>query len=183
METYSGEHLFRHPLHCEYALHNDKEMCLEPVFYAHNTFKFEHERPKHEQLRIYETHIGMSSKEEKINTFKDFRENVLPLIHSKGYNCIQIMAIQEHSYYGSFGYQVTSFFGASSRYGEPLEFKKLIDEAHRLKILVFLDLVHSHASKNEADGISRYDGSDFLFHRDDHPLWDSKVFDYSKIEC
>lgn len=93
------------------------------------------------------------------------------------------MAVQEHAYYASFGYQVTSFFAASSRFGDPDDLKRLVDRAHELGILVLLDLVHSHASKNEADGISRYDGSDFIFRPGDHPLWDSKVFNYDHIEC
>jgi 1,4-alpha-glucan branching enzyme len=63
-----------------------------------------------------------------------------------------MMAIMEHAYYASFGYQITSFFAISSRYGTPEELKSLIDRAHELGLTVLLDVVHSHASKNAEDG-------------------------------
>ena len=61
------------------------------------------------------------------------------------------MAIQEHPYYGSFGYHVSSFFAPSSRFGTPDELKELIDTAHRMGIAVIMDIVHSHAVKNEVE--------------------------------
>ncbi|CAL5970717.1 1 [Hexamita inflata] len=184
METHQGERLFRHPLHCYYAEYNPATTSLEPVFKTEPKFAFKAPHPNPDQtLKIYETHIGMSSPKPEINTYKNFTKDVLPLIKEKNYNAIQIMAVAEHSYYGCFGYQVTSFFAASSRYGPPQDFKELVETAHQMGIMVFLDLVHSHASKNEADGISRYDGSDFLFLAEDHPLWDSKVFNYKHPEC
>lgn len=73
------------------------------------------------------------------------------------------MAIMEHAYYASFGYQVTSFYAASSRYRTPEELKKLIDTAHQLGLTVLLDLVHSHASKNVMDGLNQFDGTDAGF--------------------
>ena len=79
-------------------------------------YSMKHSRPlKPENPRVYECHIGISSQEEKVNTYEDFSRNVLPRIVSLGYNTIQLMAIMEHAYYGSFGYQVTSFFAHSSR--------------------------------------------------------------------
>ena len=146
-------------------------------------FEFKQKQPKHDILRIYETHIGMSSEEEKVNTFRDFADSILPKIAAKHYNAVQIMAVQEHAYYGSFGYQVTSFFAPSSRFGPPEDIRYLVEKAHSLGILVLLDLVHSHASKNEADGLARWDGTDFYFQPGDHPLWDSKVFNYTHPEC
>lgn len=182
--THQGEELYRHPIHCVYAILNPEKGQLEPRMYYDNSFEFKAPQPDMDvPLQIYETHIGMASPEPKIASFKHFTEVMLPLIKKKNYNCIQIMAIQEHSFYGSFGYQVTGFFGVSSRYGTPREFKELVERAHELGIIVLLDLVHSHASKNEADGISRWDGSDFLFLKEDHPLWDSKVFNYKHPEC
>ncbi|KPP75735.1 1,4-alpha-glucan-branching enzyme-like [Scleropages formosus] len=121
-----------------------------------------------------------------IASYTNFTVNVLPRIKDLGYNCIQLMAVMEHAYYASFGYQVTSFFAASSRYGTPDELKKLIDEAHRLGILVLLDVVHSHASKNTEDGLSRFDGTDSCFFhegpRGEHSLWGSRLFNYSSWE-
>jgi 1,4-alpha-glucan branching enzyme len=138
-------------------------------------------------LLIYECHIGMASQEEKTGTYEEFRTNILPRIERDGYNAIQIMAIQEHPYYGSFGYHVSSFFAASSRFGTPDELKRLIDDAHGRGIAVIMDIVHSHAVKNEAEGLGRFDGTGYqYFHasgaRREHPAWDSLCFDYRKNE-
>ena len=137
-------------------------------------------------LLIYECHIGMASQYEKIGTYEEFRNLILPRIAKDGYNAIQIMAIQEHPYYGSFGYHVSSFFAPSSRFGTPDELKRLIDDAHRLDIAVIMDIVHSHAVKNEAEGLGRFDGTHYqYFHggaRREHPAWDSLCFDYGKNE-
>jgi 1,4-alpha-glucan branching enzyme len=135
---------------------------------------------------VYETHIGMATSKEKIGSFDEFRKEVLPRIRDAGYGAIQIMALAEHPYYASFGYQVSSFFACSSRFGTPEELKQLIDEAHGMGLLVLMDLVHSHAVKNEVEGLARFDGTAHqFFHRGDrgnHPAWDSKCFDYAKPE-
>lgn len=153
----------------------------KPYEFVHKKFK-----PKKTPLLIYECHIGMSSNEEKVSTYDEFREQVLPRIAADGYNCIQIMAIQEHPYYGSFGYHVSSFFAPSSRFGTPEALKRLIDEAHGMGIAVIMDLVHSHAVKNEVEGLGRFDGTSYqYFHeggRREHPAWDSLCFDYGKPE-
>ncbi|GAV54419.1 hypothetical protein ZYGR_0AL01510 [Zygosaccharomyces rouxii] len=155
-------------------------------------YEFRHKRPhfnqKVDSLRIYEAHVGISSPEPKVASYKDFTQNVLPRIKHLGYDAIQLMAIMEHAYYASFGYQVTNFFAASSRYGTPEELKELIDTAHSMGILVLLDVVHSHASKNVEDGLNEFDGSDHqYFHsmssgRGSHPDWDSRLFDYGSFE-
>lgn len=141
---------------------------------------------KIENPLVYEAHIGMSSEQEEVATFNHFRLHVLPHIARLGYNTLQLMAIQEHPYYGSFGYQVSNFFAVSSRFGTPDELKKLIDEAHHLGIAVVLDIVHSHAVRNESEGLSRFDGSfDLYFHNGErgmHPVWNSRLFDYGKDE-
>ena len=135
---------------------------------------------------IYECHIGMSSEKEGVSTFAEFRENVLPRVSALGYDVIQIMALQEHPYYGSFGYQVSNFFALSSRFGTPEEFKELVDEAHRLGIAVIMDIVHSHSVENEAEGLARLDGrEDLYFYKGPaghHPAWGSLCFDYGKDE-
>jgi 1,4-alpha-glucan branching enzyme len=154
-----------------------------PAPYIFRNKKF---KPDTSPLLIYECHIGMASNEEKIGSYKEFRTQVLPRILHDGYNAIQIMAIQEHPYYGSFGYHVSSFFSASSRFGTPEELKELIDEAHSSGIAVIMDIVHSHAVKNEVEGLGRFDGSyDQYFHsgnRREHPAWDSLCFNYEKNE-
>ena len=135
---------------------------------------------------IYECHIGMSGEEEKVATFDEFRRNVLPRVKRLGYDVLQIMALQEHPYYGSFGYQVSSFFALSSRFGTPEEFKRLVDEAHAAGIAVIMDIVHSHAVGNEVEGLGRLDGRDDLyFYPGDaghHPAWGTRCFDYGKDE-
>ncbi len=143
-------------------------------------------RPQKSPLLIYECHIGMSQDAEKVGTYNEFRQNVLPRVIADGYNCIQIMAIAEHPYYGSFGYHVSSFFAPSSRFGTPDELKQLIDEAHAAGIAVIMDLVHSHAVKNEVEGLGNYAGyPDQFFYpapRREHSAWDSLCFDYGKNE-
>jgi 1,4-alpha-glucan branching enzyme len=135
---------------------------------------------------IYEAHVGMSTSEEKIGSFDEFRLRVLPRIQKAGYNTIQLMAIQEHPYYGSFGYHVSNFFAVSSRFGTPEELKHLIDTAHGMGIAVIMDLVHSHAVKNELEGLGNFDGTPYqYFHsgpRREHIAWDSLCFDYGKNE-
>ncbi|MBS7346352.1 MAG: alpha amylase C-terminal domain-containing protein [Candidatus Sacchiramonaceae bacterium] len=135
---------------------------------------------------IYEAHIGMSSSEEKISSFNEFTKNVLPRIKKLGYNTVQLMAIAEHPYYGSFGYQVSNFFAVSSRFGMPEDLKSLINTAHKMGIAVLLDLVHSHAAANTAEGLARFDGTEYqFFHKGKkgtHPAWGSKLFNYGKPE-
>jgi 1,4-alpha-glucan branching enzyme len=147
-------------------------------------FKKQKFKPNVNPLLIYECHIGMSQDAEKVGTYRDFQDNVLPRIIKDGYNCIQIMAIQEHPYYGSFGYHVSSFFAASSRFGTPEELKELIDTAHQHGIAVIMDIVHSHAVKNEVEGLGNIAGDPNQYFypgdRRDHPAWDSLCFDYGK---
>ncbi|MCF6334090.1 MAG: alpha amylase C-terminal domain-containing protein [Draconibacterium sp.] len=139
---------------------------------------------ENEPALIYEGHIGMAGEEERVHTYNEFREEMLPRIKANGYNVIQLMAIPEHPYYGSFGYHISSFFASSSRFGTPDELKQLIDEAHQMGIAVIMDLVHSHAIKNELEGLGNYDGTRFQFFHDgakgNHPAWDSYCFNYGK---
>ena len=135
---------------------------------------------------IYECHVGMAQEKLGVGTYKEFEEITLPRIRNAGYNTIQLMAVMEHPYYGSFGYHISSFFAPSSRFGTPEDLKSLVNRAHELGIAVVMDIVHSHAVKNVNEGINEFDGSGFqYFHagdRGDHVAWDSKVFDYGKIE-
>ncbi len=135
---------------------------------------------------IYECHIGMAQEEAKVGSYREFTENVLPRIKELGYNTIQIMAIMEHPYYGSFGYQVSNFFAASSRYGKSEELKALINRAHELGIAVLLDVVHSHAVKNTNEGLNEFDGTVYQFFHEgesgNHSAWGTKLFNYGKNE-
>jgi len=150
-------------------------------------YVWKHRSPgKRKHPFIYECHIGMSSEKEAVATFDDFRTGVLPRVKKLGYDVIQIMALQEHPYYGSFGYQVSNFFALSSRFGTPEEFKRLVDEAHGMGIAVVMDIVHSHSVENEAEGLSRFDGREDLYFyagpQGHHPAWGSRCFDYGKDE-
>lgn len=149
-------------------------------------FEIKDFKPNTSPLLIYECHIGMAQDKEGVGTYEEFRTRVLPRIKAGGYNAIQVMAIQEHPYYGSFGYHVSSFYAASSRFGTPDDLKRLIDDAHKAGIAVIMDLVHSHAVKNEVEGLGRFDGSPSQYFygdsRREHPAWDSLCFDYGKNE-
>ncbi len=141
-------------------------------------------KPKTDPLLIYECHIGMAQDAEKVGTYREFKDKVLPRIVKDGYNCMQVMAIQEHPYYGSFGYHVSSFFAPSSRFGTPDDLKELIDAAHQNGIAVIMDIVHSHAVKNEVEGLGNLAGDPNQYfypgERHEHPAWDSLCFDYGK---
>ncbi|MEI6514373.1 MAG: alpha amylase C-terminal domain-containing protein [bacterium] len=149
-------------------------------------WKNDHYRRPAEAPRIYEAHVGMAQIEPRLGTYREFEEKILPRIVEAGYNTIQLMAIQEHPYYGSFGYHVSSFFAASSRFGTPEELKSLVDAAHGAGLAVIMDLVHSHSVRNEVEGLSRFDGTPYqYFHegpRGNHVAWDSRCFNYGKTE-
>jgi 1,4-alpha-glucan branching enzyme len=189
-----------------------QDLTKSPVYDARfwnpppeSRYVFKHSRPqKPTDIVVYEAHVGISTSEERVGTYKEFTHNVLGRIKNLGYNTIQLMAIMEHAYYAcmiaivlrelhtlislcaAFGYQVTSFFAASSRYGTPEELKELIDTAHGMGLSVLLDIVHSHACKNVLDGLNEFDGTDHLyFHeggRGQHDLWDSRLFNYTSHE-
>ncbi|KAL3476077.1 1,4-alpha-glucan-branching enzyme [Aspergillus californicus] len=191
MVTRKGERIYRIPAWTKRVVQDLKvSPVYESVFWnppKTEQYTFKHSRPrKPESLRIYEAHVGISSPETRVATYKEFTANMLPRIQYLGYNAIQLMAVMEHAYYASFGYQVNNFFAASSRYGSPEDLKELVDTAHSLGLVVLLDVVHSHASKNVDDGLNMFDGSDHLyFHsgaKGQHELWDSRLFNYGSHE-
>jgi len=142
--------------------------------------------PSKDALLVYEAHVGMAQENEKISSFREFTLKTLPRIVAAGYNTLQLMAIQEHPYYGSFGYQVSNFFAASSRFGPPEALKELVDTAHALGLRVIMDLIHSHGVSNEVEGLSRFDGTRYQYFHDGprgiHEAWDSRCFDYGKYQ-
>ncbi|KAI8846972.1 glycogen branching enzyme [Chytridium lagenaria] len=189
MVTPSGERIERIPAYIRRATQNlDVSPVYEGVFWNPPTkYVFKHAQPaRPKSLRIYEAHVGISSPEGRVSTYPEFTANVLPRIKKLGYNVIQLMAVMEHPYYASFGYQVTNFFAPSSRCGTPEQLMALIDEAHGMGITVLLDVVHSHASKNVLDGLNMFDGTDHQYFHEGakgrHELWDSRLFNYSHYE-
>jgi 1,4-alpha-glucan branching enzyme len=150
-------------------------------------FNWKNKHPqRHGGLRVYEAHVGMATESERVGTFDEFTKEILPRIATLGYNAIQLMAIMEHPYYGSFGYHVSNFYAVSSRFGTPEELKTLVDTAHGLGLQVIMDIIHSHSVKNVQEGLNKFDGTEYqYFHagaRGQHTAWDSLLFDYSKYE-
>ena len=188
---WNGGYGERIPSYARRVVQDDNTKIFSAQVWAPAEYKWKHKtikggKQKEEPLFIYECHIGMAGDAEKVSTYEEFRQNVLPRIAKLGYNCVQIMAIQEHPYYGSFGYHVSNFFAASSRFGTPEELKALIDDAHSRGIAVIMDLVHSHAVKNELEGLGNFDGTPYQYFHDgarrEHPAWDSLCFNYAKPE-
>lgn len=187
----NGEQVDRLPAWIKYVT---QELSVSPAYDARfwnppasEKYQFKHLRPeKPASARVYEAHVGISSPDQRVATYKEFTKNMLPRIKDLGYNVIQLMAVMEHAYYASFGYQVNNFFAASSRYGTPEDLKELIDTAHGMGIVVLLDVVHSHASKNVLDGLNEFDGTDHqYFHsggKGRHDQWDSRLFNYGHHE-
>ena len=182
-----GREMERIPLYATRVLQDKQTTAWNAVIHKPKAFNWTDGafKPK-KNLFIYECHIGMAQEEGKVGSYSEFREFTLPRIKALGYNTIQIMAVMEHPYYASFGYQVTNFFAASSRFGTPEELKQLIDTAHSMGIAVLLDVVHSHACKNTREGINDFDGTSYqFFHagaRGEHSAWDTKCFNYGKNE-
>ncbi len=177
----------RIPIYIERVVQDENTKDFAAQFWnPEKQYVFENQSPRidDEPLLIYESHVGMAQEKEGVGTYNEFITNVLPRIKADGYNAVQLMAIAEHPYYGSFGYHVSNFFAASSRFGTPEELKKLVDTAHGMGLLVIMDLVHSHTVKNVREGINLFDGTEYQYLKPGmegvHPQWDSKLFDYGK---
>jgi len=185
----NGKH-DRIPAYIKYAVQNEENYDFTGrVWSPEKVFEWSDEDFKLEDIKnpvIYECHPGMAQEKEGVGTFREFEENILPRIKALGYNCIQLMAVAEHPYYGSFGYHVANFYAPSSRFGTPDELKSLVNAAHKMGIAVVMDVVHSHAVKNFSEGLNDFDGSgNQYFHeggRGYHTGWDSKLFNYGKEE-
>lgn len=186
--VHDGKELDRIPLYATYVTQDPKTTGWSAEIYAPaKKFQWTDEGFKPmKKLYIYECHIGMAQEKAAIGSYREFKEKILPRVKKLGYNCIQVMAVMEHPYYASFGYQVTNFFAASSRFGTPDELRELVNTAHEMGIAVLLDVIHSHAAKNTREGINQFDGTDDqFFHkgpRGDHPAWGTKCFNYGKPE-
>ncbi|HIZ88034.1 MAG TPA: alpha amylase C-terminal domain-containing protein [Candidatus Coprenecus pullistercoris] len=178
----SGERIPAYAVRC--VQDPDTKIFSAQVWLPRKKYRWKHPDfiPHNRYPLIYEAHIGMCSEQEKVASFDEFRLNVLPRIRALGYNTLQLMALQEHPYYGSFGYQVSGFFALSSRFGTPEEFKALVDEAHGMGIAVVMDIVHSHAVDNATEGIGMLDGTDYMYchggARGRHPAWGSRCLNY-----
>ncbi|MBP3304769.1 MAG: alpha amylase C-terminal domain-containing protein [Oscillospiraceae bacterium] len=186
--VHNGRELDRIPAYADYVVQDPRTTAWSAAMYIpQSPFVWSDGNFKpHKNLFIYECHIGMAQEEGKVSSYNEFREHTLPRIKKLGYNTIQIMAIMEHPYYASFGYQVTNFFAASSRFGTPDDLRALVNAAHKMGIAVLLDVVHSHAAPNTREGINEFDGTDYqYFHggaKGNHSAWGTKCFNYGKHE-
>ena len=180
------ERAFRIPAYANYVVQDEHTKVFDAVVWQpRKAYEWQHRRPqKPTTPLIYEAHVGMASTEETVASYKNFTKNILPRIKKLGYNTVQLMAVAEHPYYGSFGYHVANFFAPSSRFGTPDELKELVDTAHGMGLRVIMDIVHSHSVKNELEGLSNFAGDPAqYFHageRGNHSQWDSRTFDYGK---
>lgn len=178
----------RMPAYAQRVVQNEDNWDAE-IWAPDTAYEWLHDRPERAAaapLYVYEAHVGMSTEAKRVATFDEFREQVLPRVRDAGYDAIQLMALAEHPYYGSFGYQVSSFFAVSSRFGTPHDLMRLVDAAHGMGLSVLMDLVHSHCARNDVEGISRQDGSDRAYTlpgaRGEHPAWGSRCFSYEEPE-
>lgn len=188
--TRGGRSFDRIPAYIRYTVQDPLTHQLTGVIWApERPFQWTdggYGRKKISPLMIYEAHIGMAQEREGIGTYREFADFNLERIKSLGYNAVQLMAVMEHPYYASFGYQVSNFFAASHWYGEPDDLKALVDKAHSLGMYVLLDVVHSHACANVGEGLNLFDGTEDQYflpgERGNHPAWGSKLFNYAKHE-
>ena len=186
--VHNGQELERIPSYATYVVQDPVDYSWSAAIHAPQTpFRWTDRRfVPDKNLFIYECHVGMAQEEGRLGTYLEFRDNVLPRIKALGYNTIQIMAVMEHPYYASFGYQVCNFFAASSKFGTPEDLKSLINTAHKLGIAVLLDVVHSHCAPNTREGLNQFDGTSYQYFHDgprgDHSAWGTKCFNYGKPE-
>ena len=186
----NGNWADRNPIWIEFLYQNKQSLIFDGVFWNPDQ-KYEWKYPekhlkKPRSLRIYEAHVGMSSFDPKVSTYREFADNILPRIKRTGYTAVQLMAIMHHANYASFGYHVNNLFAVSSLFGTPEDLMYLVDKAHELGLFMIMDIVHSHASSNVDDGFNYWDGTDYLYFHGGamghHSLWDSRLYNYSSYE-
>ena len=188
--TCNEERVDRNPIWSNYLVQNKESFIFDNVFWnPPQKYEWKYPKPhldKPKSLRIYECHVGMSSFDQKVSSYREFADNIIPRIKRTGYTAIQLMAIMEHANYASFGYHVNNFFAIASRSGTPEDLMYLVDTAHQAGLFVLIDIVHSHASSNVADGFNNWDGTDYLYFHSGpmghHSQWDSRLFNYSSYE-
>ncbi|NBA87523.1 1,4-alpha-glucan branching protein GlgB [Emticicia sp. CRIBPO] len=150
-------------------------------------------RKKHNALNapmsVYEIHLGSWKRDPSDNerrlSYREIAETLVPYIKETGFTHVEFMPVMQHPYEPSWGYQITGYFAASSRFGTPQDFMYLVEELHKNDIGVILDWVPSHYP-GDAHGLYRFDGSALYEHEDPregyHPDWKSYIFNYGRFE-
>jgi len=191
--TMNGETLYKTDPYGYYAEHRPKTASviydLEGFSWEDNTWKKKtiKEREISKPLVIYEVHLGSwkRHKDGSLMNYREIAEELTEYVLDMGYTHIEIMPIMEHPFDGSWGYQVTGYYAATSRYGTPKDFMFLVDKCHQKGIGVILDWVPGHFPK-DAHGLARFDGSTLYEHPDprrgEHLQWGTYIFDYGKSE-
>jgi 1,4-alpha-glucan branching enzyme len=142
-----------------------------------------------EPMSVYEVHLGSwRQDDQRLHGWKNYRELAHELVEycqQMGFTHLELMPINEHPFTGSWGYQVTGYFAATSRYGTPDDFKYFVDYCHQHGIGVILDWVPAHFPKDD-HGLRRFDGTALFEHEDprqgEHPDWGTLIFNYGRNE-
>lgn len=146
------------------------------------------ERQSHKSpISVYEVHLGSWQREEDgtFLNYRDIAQRLATHCHNMGFTHVELMPVSEHPFYGSWGYQTTGYFAATSRYGTPQDLMAFVDTLHQQGIGVFLDWVPSHFPA-DPHALARFDGTALYEHDDPrlgfHPEWNSLIFNYGRYE-
>jgi 1,4-alpha-glucan branching enzyme len=140
-------------------------------------------------ISVYEVHLGSWKRKPEDNnrslTYREMADELVPYVKKMGFTHVEFMPVMEHPFFGSWGYQITGYFAASSRFGSPEDFGYLVNAFHKAGIGVFVDWVPSHFP-GDMHGLFRFDGTSLYEHEDHrlgfHPDWKSYIFNYGRHE-
>ena len=138
---------------------------------------------------VYEMHLGSwrrsPERPHEVLGYRDLAHGLAAYAKEMGFTHVELMPVTEHPFYGSWGYQTTSYFAPSARYGSPQDFMYFVDHLHANGIGVLLDWVPSHFPSDE-HGLAYFDGTHLFEHADAregfHPEWKSYIFNYGRHE-